>query len=265
MNALRNGDGDKPGHEAHLMQAVDIALNAAVLVMQNGGHTVAAGHTFSNVLKGCAMEGVSAAWRLDCVSATVDAPGGSSAFVRPVGLIGMNLSRATAAMALSERMATGALSAADFAAELERVRQLPTPYNRWVMIAAAAAAAGFFSQIAGGDWGSLVICLVAGTVGQFFRSMLQANKVAVAPVTLVCGVLSALIAAIGLRLGFSDVGPATLLASVFYMVPGLPLINGFIDVISHKYLMVGTERMLNAAFLFLILAVAIALATTLVM
>lgn len=247
------------------MHAVDIALDAAVLVMQSGGHTVAAGRTFSNVLKGCGKQGVSAAWRLDCVSATVDAPGGSTAFMRPVGPIGVNLARATAAMDLSERMAAGTLCAADFAAELERVRQLPTPYNRWLMIAAASGAAGFFSQIAGGDWGSLGICLVAGAVGQFFRSMLQANKVAAAPVTLLCGLLSALIAAIGLRLGFSEVGPATLLASVFYMVPGLPLINGFIDVVSHQYLMAGTERMLNAAFLFLLLAVAIALATTLVM
>ena len=109
------------------MQAVDIALDAAVLVMQNGGHTVAAGRTFSNVLKGCAMEGVSAAWRLDCVSATVDAPGGSSAFVRPVGPIGVNLSRATAAMDLSERMAAGALSAADFAADSNASGNFPHP------------------------------------------------------------------------------------------------------------------------------------------
>jgi uncharacterized membrane protein YjjP (DUF1212 family) len=49
------------------------------------------------------------------------------------------------------------------------------------------------------------------------------------------------------------------------MVPGLPLINGFMDMASHKYLLVGMERMLNAAFLFLVLAVAIALAQTLIL
>ena len=52
------------------------------------------------------------------------------------------------------------------------------------------------------------------------------------------------------------------MASVFYMVPGLPLINGFVDMVSHKYLVVGFERIMNAAFLFLILATAIAFAYT---
>jgi uncharacterized membrane protein YjjP (DUF1212 family) len=44
------------------------------------------------------------------------------------------------------------------------------------------------------------------------------------------------------------------------MVPGFPLINGFVDVVSHKYLFGGLERIANAAFLFLVLAIAIALA-----
>ena len=83
--------------------------------------------------------------------------------------------------------------------------------------------------------------------------------------TLICGLLSAMIAGVGLRLGLSQivpVVPATLMASVFYMVPGLPLINGFVDMVSHKYLVVGFERIMNAAFLFLILATAIAFAYT---
>ena len=49
------------------------------------------------------------------------------------------------------------------------------------------------------------------------------------------------------------------------MVPGLPLINGFVDMVSHKYLFVGLERIANAAFLFLVLAIAIALAYAVVM
>jgi uncharacterized membrane protein YjjP (DUF1212 family) len=57
----------------------------------------------------------------------------------------------------------------------------------------------------------------------------------------------------------------TLIASVVYLVPGLPLINGFIDVYSFRYVLVGVERMLHAAVLFLLLALAIAFAQTLVL
>jgi uncharacterized membrane protein YjjP (DUF1212 family) len=92
------------------------------------------------------------------------------------------------------------------------------------------------------------------------RSRLQARKLAMAPVTLVCGVLSACIAGLGLRLGLSQTVPATLIASVIYMVPGLPLINGFVDVISYRHLFVGLERIANAAFLLVVLTIAIVFA-----
>jgi uncharacterized membrane protein YjjP (DUF1212 family) len=93
---------------------------------------------------------------------------------------------------------------------------------------------------------------------------LQARKHPAANVTFICGLLSAGIASAALRLGFSDVPSVTLIASVVYLAPGLPLINGFVDMTSHKYLLVGIERIINAVFLFTILAICIALAYTVV-
>jgi len=247
------------------MQATDIALDAALLVMQNGGSTAAADRTFSNVLKGCATHGVAAVWRLDFVTLRTQVESDLSIVIRPVGATEVNLLRASEAIVAAERLAKREITAADFGTELDRVKKLPSPYNRWVMIAAAACAAGSFAKVAGGDWGSFGIVFVAAAIGQFFRSVLLAYKVAAAPVTLVCGVLSAFIAGAGLHMGFSRVAPATLIASVVYMVPGLPLINGLIDIVSQKYLLVGVERMLNAAFLCLVLAIAIALADTLIL
>ena len=245
------------------MQQVERALDVALIVMQNGGSTVLADRTFQNVLKGYKQDGVSAAWRLDFVAASSSAEGRSSTVLRPVGPIGVNLVRASEAALLSERMARGEVDAAILGSEIERIQKLASPLNRWVMIVAAACTAAFFSQIPGGDWGAFGIAFVAAGIGQVLRSLLQARKFAVAPVTLVCGVLSACIACVGLRLGLSQIAPATLIASVIYMVPGLPLINGFVDLVSHKYLFVGLERIANAAFLFLLLAVAIALAIAL--
>lgn len=247
------------------MQPVDMALEAALLVIRNGGSTVAAERTLANILKGYKTEGVAVVWRLDFIAATRTAEGQSSTFLRPVGPIGTNLARASAVTVLAERVAQGSVAIAALETELDRIRQLSSPHNRWVMAVAAAVTAGSVSQIAGGDWGSFGIAVVAGGVGQCLRSLLQARKLAVAPVTLICGLLSAMIAGVGLRLGLSQivpVVPATLMASVFYMVPGLPLINGFVDMVSHKYLVVGFERIMNAAFLFLILATAIAFAYT---
>lgn len=246
------------------MQPVEMALETALLVIQNGGSTVAANRSFSNILKGYKQSGVSAVWRLDFIAAHITSNGQSSTAVRPVGPIGVNLVRVAEVASLSERVAKGEVETAALLDEVARIKALPAPYSRWVMMAGVGCAAASFSQITGGDWGSLAIAFVAGGVGQFLRSLLQARKLAVAPVTLISGLLSACIAAAGLRLGFSQVAPAALMASVIYLAPGLPLINGFIDVTSHKYLFVGIERIANAAFLFLVMALAIALAYTVI-
>ncbi len=247
------------------MQPIERALDVALIVMQNGGSTVMADRTFQNILKGYKQDGVVAAWRIDFVAVSGTAEGQSSTVLRPVGPIGVNLICASEATVLGEKVARGEVDADTLVSEIGRVKALVPPYNRWVMLAVAACSAAFFSQIPGGDWGAMGIAFVAAAIGQFLRSLLQNRKLAVAPTTLVCGALSACIACAGLRLGLSQTAPATLIASVIYMVPGLPLINGFVDMVSHKYLFVGLERIANATFLFLVLAVAIAFAYTIVM
>jgi uncharacterized membrane protein YjjP (DUF1212 family) len=244
------------------MQPVDMALEAGLLVMQNGGSTVAADRSLTNILKGYQKEGVEVIWRLDFIAATYTADGRSSTVVRRVGPIKTNLVRANEVALLGERVANGEVPIAALSAEVKRIEQLPAPYNRWVVVAAALSTAACYSQVLGGDWGSLGIASVAACVGQVLRSLLYSRDLSVGSVTLLCGVLSAMIASAGLRLGFSQAEPATLIASVIYLVPGLPLINGFVDMISQRYLVVGVERIINAAFVFLILAAALALAAT---
>jgi uncharacterized membrane protein YjjP (DUF1212 family) len=79
-------------------------------------------------------------------------------------------------------------------------------------------------------------------------------------VTFTCSALSAAVAAVGLRLGLSGVPSATLLASVIYMIPGMPLINGFADMLSTRYRVTGLERIANATLVFVVIAIAVALA-----
>ena len=242
-----------------------MALEAALIVMQNGGSTVAASRTFTNILRGYKEEGVSAAWRLDFIAATSAGEDRWSTVVRPVGPSGVNLTRVSEVAVLAEQVAQGEVAVADLDAEVARIKKLPSPYNRWLAMMAAACLSGALSQFAGGDWGSLGIAFVAAGVGQVLRSQLQVRNVAAAYVTLLCGVLSACTASVALRAGFSQEAPVTLIASVVYLAPGLPLINGFADVVSHKFLVVGIERIASAAYLFLILAIAIALAFTVIL
>ncbi len=242
---------------------VEKALEMALIVIQNGGSTGRAERTFRNILAGYGQAQPSVAWRLDVVIACGMEEGRPWTVVRPVGPMGLNLVRASAAEVLGERVARREVDVAQLDSETARIQELPLPYGRWTLVAAAACAGACFSQIPGGDWGAAGIAAVAAGVGQLLRSHLRARKMTIGNVTLVCGILSACIAASGVRLGFSQAAPAAEIAAIIYMVPGLPLINGFVDVISQRHLMIGLERIANAAFPFLVLSMAVAIAQTL--
>jgi uncharacterized membrane protein YjjP (DUF1212 family) len=247
------------------MDPVDAALDVALIVLQNGGSTVAAERSFTNILKAYKQDGVSTVWRLDFIAATRSAGPTQATWLRRVGPVGVNLARAAEANMVAERAAKGEIATTTLDAEIARIRGLPSPYTRWILVVAAAGSAGAFAQLVGGDPGSLLVAAVAASAGQTVRPLLHGARLAAIPTTLVCGILSAMIAGIALRLGCCQAMSATLIASVIYMTPGLPLINGFLDMASFKHLIIGMERMLNAAFLFLVLAIAIAVALTTVL
>jgi uncharacterized membrane protein YjjP (DUF1212 family) len=244
------------------MQPIEQALEAALIVMRNGGSTDAADRTFANILKGNGGTAATSIWRLDFIAASGTEAGQSTTHMRSVGPIGVNLVRVGEIVEFGKNVAKGKVPAATIDAELARIKGLPSPYNRWLLIAAAAIAAASFSRLLGGDQGSLVITAIAAAVGQFFRPVLSGKGLAVATVTLIAALISASIATLGVRLGYTHGSPATVISSVIYMVPGLPLINGFLDMVSHKYLLAGVERIANAIFLFLVLVVAVVLALT---
>lgn len=248
---------------------VETALDAALIVLENGGSTNLAERTFKNVLGLLREDGAAAhsrvesIWHTDFVAVSVTSPTvAPSTLVRRVGIIGMSLFRASEAAVLGERAARGELEAAAVAGEIDRIRKLAAPHFS-IMIFAAACTAALFTQTAGGDHGALGIAFAAGGAGQLARSLLQMRKAGRAITTFVAAIVSASIATAALRLGLSEAVPATLLGSIIYMVPGIALVNGIIDLLSERHMLAGVERLLHASLVFMILAVAVVVADAL--
>ena len=237
---------------------IEIALDLAMLVLRNGGSTWMADRTFRNVAKGYGREGATAAWRLDFAAAHCMTSSGALTVVRSVGNTRVNLVRVSEAAMLSEKVARGEVDPVKLRSEIERISILVMPYNRLLMMIAAALGAAAFCRIGGGDWTAAGAALVAASVGQAARSQLVNTTLPPGAIVLTCGVISAWCAALFIRIGMSHVGAPTLLASVVYLVPGLPLINGFMDAMGDKFLIVGLERIIRAVVLFVVLAIAIA-------
>jgi uncharacterized membrane protein YjjP (DUF1212 family) len=242
------------------MESVERALDVAIIVLKNGGSTGMADLAFRNVLAAFGHQGVVGIWRQDMVGACGDVDGRAFSLLRPVGGQAVNLHRVSEALTLSVRAASGEVRPEALGDEVERINQLPPPHGRWVTVGAAAVASAAFARLSGGDWGSCATVLAAAASGQVLRTALQSRRFRSAAATLFSGMLSACVAAAGLRIGLSHTQPATLIASVIYMVPGLPLINGFLDIVSQQHLLAGWERLLQAGFIFLVLTIAVVFA-----
>jgi uncharacterized membrane protein YjjP (DUF1212 family) len=237
---------------------VQTALDVALLVMRNGGSTALADETFDNVMHGYGSTHPQAVWRMDVVSAGESAE--RSMIVRPIGAVGLHLDRASAAAHLGACIARNAVDPNAVPAEIERIANLAPSYPQWLTLLFAALSGAFFSESAGGDWGAAAVAFAAAGFGQLLRATLEARQFARFPVIFACALVSALIGTAGLRLDFAHPAPATMVASVVYMIPGLALINGFIDVMSTKQIVAGMERLLDAGMVFILLAIALALA-----
>lgn len=235
-----------------------VALDVALLVMQSGGSTALADETFTNVLKGYGVANPQAVWRMDDVAASEseDQP----MIMRPVGTVGLHLDRASAAADLSERVASGAIAPSAVPAEIARIETMAPSYPAWLTLLFAALAGGFFAKSAGGDWGAATVAFAAAGLGQTLRATLEAHNFARFPAIFACALLSALMATAALRLDFAHPASAALVASVVYLIPGMALINGFIDVVSTKQIIAGMERLLDASLIFMLLAIALGVA-----
>lgn len=244
------------------MLNLEADLDVAVLVLESGGSTKLAEKTLNNLRK--TDEPAEAVWRSDFVALSVTPEGlPRTTIVRSVGTLGLALFRASEAALLGERAARGDVDRNAIAGEVARIRNLASPYSRWITRLAVACAAAFFTQTAGGDYGALGIAFVAAAFGQFVRTLPRLRKVPRTGNVLIAAMISALIGTAGLRLGLAHGTAATLLGSIIYLIPGLSLANGFVDLVSDGHMLVGFERLLHAGFTFLILTTALVVADAL--
>jgi len=240
------------------------AQRAAVLVIRNGGATSVAERVFDTILRAHGQEAVETVWRLDFIAAS-GGRSGEGAFLRGVGALTVNLALVGEVEALAERVMAERIGIDELDARLHRLEALPSPYPRSAMVAAAGSAAGLLAHLLGGDGGAVAVAFVAAALGQGARLFLQRRGLSAIALVFVSATLSALMAGAGIRLGLAGDTFATMVASVVYLVPGLLLINGFIDLLSQRHLAIGLERMAKSFVLFLVIAIGIALADALVL
>lgn len=113
-----------------------------------------------------------------------------------------------------------------------------------------------FCHLFGGDWFSMGIVFSATVVGFFLKQQLQKRAVNHFLIFIICAFVASLCAATSLV--FDTTSEIALATSVLFLIPGVPLINGVIDVVE-GYVTTGFARLVEALLLVICISVGLAL------
>ena len=125
----------------------------------------------------------------------------------------------------------------------------------------ASLANASFCRLFGGDIWAMLVTFTATLIGFFTRQHLTRRHVNHYIVFIVSAFVASLCASTALTLGI-DTAEIALATSVLYLVPGVPLINGVIDI-TDGHIQIGISRLVNA--LMLIVCIAIGMSGTLML
>lgn len=221
-----------------------------------------ADRTFRNIISKIDFTDFDIMWRLDNLVICYSDNGQSKTFMKSVGSVGTSLTAVSNVMELSENVKAGKIPLSDVNEKLKSITEAPPIHSHIIFILAAGLAAVFYSLFHHGKIESVIVVFIAAVIGQTLRIQLQKKELRDSHITFICGLLSAGITSIFLHLGIGESDIPTLIACLIYLVPGLLMINGFVDFTKQRYIFIGLQRMVNAFFLFLILAFVILIAYT---
>ncbi len=117
-----------------------------------------------------------------------------------------------------------------------------------------------FCRLFGGDWTAVGIVFTATLAGFAVKQRMTAHGINHFLIFVCSAFAASLCASSALR--FDCTAEIALATSPLFLVPGVPLINGIIDIVE-GYVLIGVSRLVNA--MLLIICIAVGLSATLIM
>ncbi len=108
--------------------------------------------------------------------------------------------------------------------------------NRWWVLFAASCANGAFCRLFSGDAVAAAVVLVATKCGLYLKQLLRAKKVDIRIAFAACAFVSSVIACADKLFSLGTTPDIAIGTSVLYLVPGIPLLNAFSDMLDRHYI-----------------------------
>lgn len=174
---------------------------------------------------------------------------GDSDFTSVIGIrdLPISFSRITDLSRLSWQMADGKIDFRTARSVLPRICNCAC-VNPWLLLLLVSLANASFCRLFSGDPVAMATVFIATFIGFLVKQILVRRHMDIRLTVLFCSFLSAMIAAAGSLFGIGETPEIAVATSVLYLVPGIPFINSFCDLLDRHYLC-AFGRAMNAVML----------------
>lgn len=148
---------------------------------------------------------------------------------------------------LSWRMADEGLG---FSEARERFREIikTPPANKHMVLFLASCANAAFCRLFTGDWAAVGVVFMSTLAGFYLKQVLTEHKVDVRLIFIICAFVSSVLGSTASLFSFGHTPDIAVGTSVLYLVPGIPFLNSFSDMLDGHYIC-AFGRFMNAVVL----------------
>ncbi len=130
--------------------------------------------------------------------------------------------------------------------------------SKWLVLVLVAFANAAFCRLFQGDTVSMGIVFTATLIGFLLRTLLMERHWNHLAIFILSAFIASLIGSSGYLLNLGTTPSIALGTSVLYLVPGVPLINGIMDIID-GHVLAGVSRLINAYNLIICIAIGLSI------
>ncbi|MCB0915293.1 MAG: threonine/serine exporter family protein [Actinobacteria bacterium] len=240
---------------AELEAILQTSLEFGVRVQMSGGYTARVRDSMQRVATNLGADTAETWISSGSIGLVVHRGGWSRTSIRTTPAMGVNFTELSYLSRLAKRSAGMSIEAmrAELTAVAQRDRRYPVP----LVLVMLGVSCGSFAAIFGADPWGIGLAMLAGTAGAATRHFLHKRHFKPFIYCLIAALVSASV--VCASASATTTFDAAVTASILFLIPGVPMLNGTADLLTSNYLN-GLVRLTRAAVILLGAALGLALA-----
>ncbi|SDE67137.1 threonine/serine exporter family protein [Riemerella columbipharyngis] len=239
-------------HHIDIKRAASLVAEVAILLISNGANST---RTQRNVLRITDTYGYNTEifFSFSGIMLTItDAEGNSETVIKTVKSHGVDFNLITEISILTWDIFKKNMKYEEIQARIADIKRKPH-YGEWTKMIWIGLATGALCMIFSGNYEEFFIAFLAGSIGFLVKLFLIKKRYNPFMICLMSAFVSASVVQMAVLLGFGSCA-AALTACVLWLIPGVPLINGCLDLLE-GHIVSGWARVALGSMLVFMIAV----------